>query len=356
MKYQNPRHRVRRHLLVTGPPRCLVVGVALLAVGWAVTGAQPAEAQSQKTPAAQKVEVEALKTRLGDLTHRIQILKREPRNVKSDFELRHKMADAEELGRRITALEKRWGHTDSAAEPSMVLPQESPSDGPAERAAKADILLDQALRLTKKADRLRRFEIRLRQRDTLTRRMGRLQSDPFVALETSKRRLAFSSPDKGVAAKGGGDSDASGGPTALTGGDKSTVAPAGDRSSDSAEESAAPATAPMADQQASAEGSSAPGVASKSGEPAQNDNVGPPSREVPGITPTAPGAAPDASASFVTQFRALLDPQTLAQIEGLHRQGTPRARAEAMRKASEALQRRAASLKAQAERMRAPRK
>src|SRR5262245_20651342 len=120
------------------------------------------------------------------------------------------MADAESLARRLTAAETQLrqvrGTPPAAARGPDQPVTSTPADGPVELQAKADLLLDQARRLWVEADSLSRAATRVRSRQLMKRRAGVLESDPFAALDVSKRNMVFGAPRTGAqgdATKGG---------------------------------------------------------------------------------------------------------------------------------------------------------
>ena len=126
--------------------------------------------------------------------------------LRNDYVLRARLADAEAIARRLTELDAQIkARTDAAvghAPASLTAavgnePVASPSDGPTELEAKADILTDQARRTQAQAVALQTRIDQVRGRRELHRRASALENDPFAPLEGSRRRLA-----PGVSASG----------------------------------------------------------------------------------------------------------------------------------------------------------
>src|SRR6185312_7509447 len=157
----------------------------------AVLVAAPAERRVQAAPAvaapSPDLATERLRLRgqLDRVNAEIDALKRAGG---PEARLRARLADAEALARRLVDLERRMGLTAPPSEPRP-LPTASPSDGPADLEAKADILVDQARRVRAAADALDRRVTELKGRQELRRRAADLDRDPFAPLEGSKRRI-----------------------------------------------------------------------------------------------------------------------------------------------------------------------
>lgn len=292
------------------------------------TRAQPAARPVAELPAAHGAlerEVRSLRQRLEIVNTEVRALKRGPRSLGNDYRLRQKLADAESLGRRLTEAEARLrAELGSAPEGTPSLspaPNAAATDGPAELAAKADILLDQAQKLSAQADRLEHRVDRERQRSTLRARARHLQQDPFVGLESSKRNIAFSRSTE-------------------------TTRPPTPREPQFSED---PAAGPV-----TAEGgapASAPLPPAPSGS-AESDDAGTSGRGSSDFGAPAGGEG-GVSTSVAIAFRALLDAGTLAQVERLESSGDPRARAKALQAVVEALRERARRLQAEAKALRA---
>jgi|GEM_PF-4640164 len=297
------------------------LAVLLMASGSVVS---TAGAQSSDAAVVTKRQSESLRDRLAKLNSEISVLKQSPRSMSGDYRLRQKLADAEVLGRQLTDVEAKLRQTQPdplIRSPQVTvgpLPTAQFTDGPAELAAKSDILLDQAQKLSMQADRIESNLKRERVRETLQARSRHLEQDPFTALEGAKRSLVFSRTDSKSTVKGNDDQ---GGP----------------RTGVSNTESA---NAPM---------NELVGVASSPGSPAVN----PPGATSPSLgTPRSPGpgdadfGAPTSSVSLT--FRALLDAKALADVQRLEFSGDPNARAKAMSAAVAALRKQAHELETKA--------
>jgi hypothetical protein len=183
----------------------------------------------------------------------------------------------------------------------------TPTDGPGDLDAKADILADQSRRVRLEADALDRRVGELRGRQDLRRRAADLERDPFAPLEGSKRR---------VANIGGGDSSAR---TPSSPQQPSTSGNSGDRPGPTA-------------------GISAPGSSQTAGA----TSTSPPPTPLAGPPPTA----------LSLELRDLLDPATVAEIRRLEGTKSQGASVQALERAVAALRARAASLDGQARTMR----
>lgn len=177
--------------------------------GPAASAAGPRESAS--------AERERLRGELTRVQAEIDRLKSGGRGLRTDYLLRARMADAEALARRLTELDVQLKpRLDPAASraAAAVAPAPhdeaapSPTDGPAELEAKADILTDEARRAQAQAVALQSRIEQVRGRRELHRRAHQLESDPFAPLEGSRRRLATggASASSGVhdTAQGGG--------------------------------------------------------------------------------------------------------------------------------------------------------
>jgi hypothetical protein len=263
--------------------------------------------------AALVAERQQVRAELEKANAEIDALKRSGRGLRDDYRLRARLADAEALARRLTALDARLGGGAQPAAPaSPAEPRALPTDGPAELEAKADILNDQARRLAARGEALLARAHDLRARQNLRRRVGQMERDPFAPLEGSKRRaMAPGSPSTQTRGSGSptvvGGSNDPGGP-GLTGGQ---------------------ATAPP------------PAAGPKESGFATDSNAGSSAVSAPRIGPTGISSE---SVALSTQLRDLLDPATLAQLQRLEGAG-------GAANGYEALERAAAALKARAERL-----
>ena len=159
--------------------------------------AQPATTESQTA------ERERLRAELARVQAEIDQLKAGGPGLRRDYVLRARQADAEALARRLTELEAQIkartdavvGRAPAALAPAVgTEPVASPTDGPTELEAKADILTDQARRTQAQAVALQARIDQVRGRMELHRRASALENDPFAPLEGSRRRLAPGGP------------------------------------------------------------------------------------------------------------------------------------------------------------------
>jgi hypothetical protein len=244
----------------------------------------------------------------------------------------------------------------------------SPQDGPIEFEAKADLLADQARRLTSEADSLARAAGAIRTRQTLRRRAGLLERDPFAGLDASRRNMVFARTSSKVSSPAGDAVSKAppteGGPAADPTGAR--IAVADNVAPQAAPPAGAPAPAPTG--AAPAAGGAALGASSPAPGASPPPQAPPPTSTPPSVvaTPTpqpqptvqpAPVgnlAAPPVVVTTVTStVRTLLDPQTLAEIRRLETSGKPGSDVEVMERAAAALRVRAEALQAQSRDLRA---
>jgi hypothetical protein len=129
-----------------------------------------------------------LRVQLERANAEISTLKRRGPGVRNDYRLRRRQADAEELARRLTTVEAELRNLRAGRPgPSPVLDAPGPAEAPASLEARADLLLDEARRLTAQAGGLARAAGELRARQTLQRRAGQIERDPFASMDASKR-------------------------------------------------------------------------------------------------------------------------------------------------------------------------
>lgn len=267
-----------------------------------------------------------LQGQLDRVNAEIDALKRRPLSIRDDYRLRSRMADAEALARRLNEIEARLGPTARPA-PGVAPPEVhvSPSDDRAEREAKADILADQARRLSSEATLLEGRLTTLRTRNELKRHAGQLERDPFAPLEQVKSRVGVNGigPSHGTTTTGATD------------GTKGDVPGRG--------------VTP-----ASGNGSASPGTTS-------GGATVPPPPTTPTIVPTLmPAASPvsqsaDTSSSLAGQLRGVLDPVSLEEVRRLETPGAGPANLQLMERALATLRGRAARLAAASAALRAPR-
>ena len=275
----------------------------------------------------------------------VDALKRSGRGLREDYRLRERLADAEALARRLTELDAHLGRGAASASVSAgTEPSVSPADGPAELEAKADILADQAQRLTARGDALLGRARDLRARQTLRRRVGQMERDPFSPLEGSKRRASTgavasaavpaSPPSRGATqtASGGNGSDKG------VGGGVTTSPPgAGD---------SVPVVAI----------NPSPGAAIPAGALGGTPTSPPGGQAVASPTtsptPTSAAAATSDGAALSVQLRELLDPTTLAELQHLEASGGASTSLETLERAGAALKARAERLREQSAQLR----
>jgi len=331
----------------------------LLLAGLLSAGLVPAaHAAPAAATAAEVSRLEAecarLRTELARANADVAALKSD-RGVRNDYRLRQRMADAEALARKLTEAEAQLRARTGAAPgprapaPTFAPPSAQPGDGPVELEAKADLLSDQARRLSAEAEDLLRTAGQLRGRQTLRKRAFQLERDPFASMDGSKRTMVFggslrtnggkNNNSEGSGSKGdvatdtrsggaggaSGGGGSSGGSTPTTGGGNATPP------STTMGPGAAPAPAPM--------------------QPAVPPTQMPPPTGGKGAEFTAPPPQPTSALS--SQLRTLLDPATLSEVQRLERTGKPITDPEALEKLAAALRQRAHSLDAQSKSLRA---
>jgi hypothetical protein len=326
----------------------LVLGalVVLPGAASAQTPRRVAQGDASSSRAALVAERQRVRADLERANAEIDALKRSGRGMREDYRLRERLADAEALARRLTELDARLGGAPApAARGPGAEPRVSAADGPAELDAKADILADQAQRLSARADQLLGRARDLRARQTLRRRVGQMERDPFSPLEGSKRRAMTGSLSAGSTGTASVTKSTPGGNNGQTG------------SADSV------ATAPTVQTTTSSPprtgDSTGAGLATPSlGGAAMANQAAPPTPQTPtpgnavSTPPSAPALVADANALSV-QLRELLDPTTLAEIQHLEAAGGAGTSFEALERAGAALKARAERLKQQAAALRA---
>jgi hypothetical protein len=252
-----------------------------------------------------------LRQELDRVNAEIDALKRAD-GLRDDYRLRARLADADALARRLVEIEARLGIKAGPASAPLkpaTVPVASPTDGPAELEAKADILADQSRRFRLQAEALGKRAQDVKGRQDLRRRVADLDRDPFGPMEGSKRRVASALP--GI---------------------------------------------PMAERAPNPMGSGS--GAGPVGPPSQPTDLG------PGITaggtqggttfstPPMPTVSTAGAVMLSVQLRDLLDTTTLADIRRLERSGTAGASAQALERAAAALRTRAADFDTRARAMR----
>ena len=177
------------------------------AAGPAAPGPAPAPPSARTGTAANSTERARLAAELRRINAEIDALKRSPRGIRDDYNLRNRMADAEAVARRLTELEAQGGpvRTPEGAAAPPAWPSEVPvgaGDDSADLEAKADILADEARRLAGEANRIETRMLDLRARRELRRRAGQLERDPFSPLEQAKSRVVPGSTGASQATSG----------------------------------------------------------------------------------------------------------------------------------------------------------
>jgi hypothetical protein len=130
-----------------------------------------------------------LQAQLQKKTEQISALKQGPRGVREDYELRARMAEANELARRLTALESELHQLRGGAGSKTRAAPAPAAEGAAALEARADVLSDEARKLATRAAGMVRAAGQLRTRQTLRRRAAAFDRDPFTVLDASKRPL-----------------------------------------------------------------------------------------------------------------------------------------------------------------------
>ena len=292
------------------------------------SGAPAASAPARTDSAANAAERARLAAELDRINAEIDALKRNPRGIRDDYKLRNRMADAEAVSRRLTDLEARGGSVrpPEPAGPAAAWPREvpaGPADDRADLEAKADILADEARRLTVEANRIETRVVDLRARRELRRRAGQLERDPFSPLEQPKPRvLALGT---GTSQAGSGTKNGSGPPRTGTNLGAEGAAPGGTGSSPAAP-TAAPAAGPTA------------------GTTTGTDSAG-------GAPPPTNSNTTSATAS--PQPYGVLDPTLLAQVRRLDAPGAPPANLDTLEAAVTTLRARSTELTRSAAALRA---
>jgi hypothetical protein len=286
----------------------------------------------------------SLRTELDSVNREIAALKQSDRNVRNEYRLREKMADAEALARKLTEAE-RLLRTARPPAPTLALPppMATPQDGVVELEAKADLLADQANRFTTEADSLARTAEEIRNRQALRRRASNWDRDPFVGFEGSKRSLVVQQ-QRSTGTLAAGDS--------TRGSTEST------KSAGSTNNGAAVVGPPSADTGSRGSASTSPEYGSTGSAPGPTSG--------PTLSPT-PSAAPSSLPSAATPLapsaaskpgllpRTLLDPASLADIRqslgaagSLSDPDAIEAAVTALRQRARALQEQASALRARA--------
>ncbi len=218
--------------LLLGCSASLLTASPSLAASRTLADNSPATASATAKPATTEspiAERERLRADLARVQAEIDHLKAAGPGLRSDYLLRARLADAEAMARRLTELDAQIkartdaavGRTPALATPVGTEPVASPTDGPTELDAKADILTDQARRTQAQAVALQARIDQVRGRMELHRRASALENDPFAPLEGSRRRQApgaavADAPRRGVFSSNGTPTGGSGPTPPLT--------------------------------------------------------------------------------------------------------------------------------------------
>ncbi len=166
--------------------------LALALLGGSVLVVPPAaqafQNQNRGEPAL-AAECARLRVELEKANAEISSLKRGDRGVRDDYRLRRRLADAEQLAKQLTAAEAELRRLRGPAPtaPIPASPKLEPAEAPGVLEARADLLSDQARRLSQQAAGLERAATQLQTRQTLRRRAGQVERDPFGSMDGSKR-------------------------------------------------------------------------------------------------------------------------------------------------------------------------
>ena len=320
---------ITENLLPT--PRIILLATLLAATavapGVRAAGPPATSAAGQDAALAERAKLQA---QLDAVNAEIDALKRRPLGIRDDYRLRGRMADAEALARRLNDIDARLGLAVRSA--PGVAPAEirvSPSDDRAERDAKADILADQARRLSSEANLLAGRLTTLRTRNELKRRAGQLERDPFAPLEQVKSRVGVNgtSANHGTFLPPMSD-------TTKTG----TMPP--------------PRTSSPGTVSGAGNGSDGAGAA-PSGTPTSSPTAGGPVLTVVPAASPVTQSADSGAGSLAGQLRGVLDPTSLEEIRRLETPGAGPANLQVMERALAVLRARAAQLAAASAALRA---
>jgi hypothetical protein len=327
------RRQVHLFCLIVVRLACLTCSAGVVAWAGPALAQSPAPPHVAASSAAQRVSASAERDRLRAELARVQSdidrLKTGERGLRADYLLRGRLADAEALARRLTELDAQLGPRPDAAAAAARAPATppqsardeavpSPTDGPAELEAKADILTDQARRAQSQAIVLQGRIDQVRGRRELRRRVHQLENDPFAPLESSHRRLAA----------GGGANAAASTASHDSGGPPRTIV----------NSPAAPAPGPLGVTVTPGAGAAAAGSGTQ-GTGAQGTG--------------AQGTGTSTTSTPAVQVRDVLDPSTTAQVRRTDPGLAPANDLASMEQALAALNARAQQLDAQAKRLRA---
>jgi hypothetical protein len=298
-------------------------------------------AAAEASEAAWIAERQRLRTELDRVNAEIDALKRAGTGVRDDYRLRRRMADAEALARRLTDIDARLGAAarggGSSGEGATgkswpVAPAGAPGDDPGVLEAKADLLADQARRLSGHGDILAKRLADLRGRQELRRRAGQLERDPFSPMEQTKRRLI---------------GDRAGSASEFADGGNGAPSPATRSGTTTTGSGAAPSTPPPG--APAVPGGQVTGDATAGGRNGEAQQPPGAAGHLP-ISSGVPGAT--GTGSVAAQFYGILDAATLAEIRRLEAPGSATASLQAMERALTAVRARAAQLDAEARTLR----
>jgi hypothetical protein len=285
-------------------------------------------------------ECAELRVQLDRKTAEISALKRSDRSARQDYEVRQRMAEANDLARRLTTLESelaRQAHGPAPAPSGATSPAAAPVEAAATLQARADLLSDEAHKLSERAAGMIRAAGQLRTRQVLRRKAANVERDPFASVDGAKRTLFV----RGAVAN---DSKA----TNQTGATEGAT-PAGPTTTGSPGSSPAPAPPPTT-----------PGLSAPMPTVAPTAPTAPPAGATPVSAPQDPapgrGATPmpntPAGRSELAPG-ALLDPALRAELSRIDAGGSRSNEPESLEQAARALIGRAQALETQAKALRA---
>ncbi len=326
--------------------RRIFCGALLLSL---LAGSSHVLAQNARQPALAEgshADCARLRAELDRVNAEIAALKRAERNVRNEYTLREKMADAEALARRLTDAERlaRDLRPATAAPALIVAPAAAPQDGAVELEAKADLMADQAHRFAIEADNLARTAEEIRNRQALRRRASNLDRDPFAGFEGSKRSLVVQQQRSLSTVSGTkGAPNSNGASDSWSGSTGSESAKSGDSATDRGS-TTSPVQGTTSDF-----GSGTTGALPGSSGPNPSTTVNPspvPSTSPSAASPLAPVVAPGVLS------RTLLDPASLADIRQSLSASGSLSDPDALEAAATALRQRARLLREQASALR----
>jgi hypothetical protein len=170
-------------------------------------------------------ECAELRAQLDRKTAEISALKRSDRSARHDYEVRQRMAEANDLARRLTTLESelaRQAHGPAPAPAGATSPAAAPVEAAATLQARADLLSDEAHKLSERAAGMIRAAGQLRTRQVLRRKAANVERDPFASVDGAKRTLfvrgATANDSKATNQTGATEGAAPAGPTTTTAG------------------------------------------------------------------------------------------------------------------------------------------